>query len=76
MAYPAYPAAPVIKTTFPAAYHSYPAAAYHGYPAAYHGYPGYHAPLTAPVFKAPVVAAAPALASTVSFHGLGVHYGW
>lgn len=82
-AYPAaYPAAPVVKAAYPAypaAYHGYAGypSPYHGYPA-YHGYPyhGYHAPLAAPVYKAPVVAAAPALGSTVSFHGLGVHYGW
>lgn len=80
LAYPAYPAAPVVKAAYPAAYHGYGypgyPAAYHGYPAAYHGYPGYHAPLAAPVLKAPVVAAGPVLGSTVSFHGLGVHYGW
>lgn len=67
---------------YPGAYPGYhaplavakPAVAYPGaYPyGAYHGaYPGHGA-----LLAKPAIAAAPVLGNTVSFHGLGAHYGW
>lgn len=51
---------------------AYPGAYPGTYPGAYPGaYPGHGAYLAKPA-----IAAAPVLGNTVSFHGLGAHYGW
>ncbi|XP_063706294.1 uncharacterized protein LOC134835347 [Culicoides brevitarsis] len=68
----------------PLGYPGYAAPLISGY---YGGFPGYHAPLSVakpfypygspgfyPAHKS--VAPVPVLGNTVSFHGLGAHYGW